>query len=444
MVRRGGRASFGLFDMQWFFIRVAAPFALATSLYSMPAVAAPEEPKPVPPTAVAVVNTYANIAYAMYGDAYDAAKRLRASVAAFLARPNVRTLGAARAAWKAARTPYMQTEGFRFGNPIVDEWEPRVNAWPLDEGLIDYVAPAYGTLSDKNPLFTANVIARTRIRVGARTIDTSRIDKALLRQLQAADGVESNVATGYHAIEFLLWGQDLRRTGGGAGERPHTDYDTAHCTHGNCARRAAFLKAAVDLLIDDLAEMEAAWGPGGKARAAVLAKKPEQGLAVILMGLGSLTYGELAGERMKLGLVLHDPEEEQDCFSDNTHNAHYFTQLGMTTLWRGTGRPRDYTRWKNAAFLRAYVMARAPEAARRLDAAMAAASNRIEAIQKTGNSGQAYDQLIAANNPAGNKMVQDAIDALIAQKRALDAVVAALGLDVKFENAGDFENAGRS
>ena len=64
--------------------------------------------------------------------------------------------------------PYQQTEGFRFGNAIVDDWEGKVNAWPLDEGLIDYVdAALYGEESEENPLYTANVIANPELRIGA-------------------------------------------------------------------------------------------------------------------------------------------------------------------------------------------------------------------------------------------------------------------------------------
>ena len=33
-----------------------------------------------------------------------------------------------------------------------------MNAWPLDEGLIDYVDPGYGAASDENPLYIANVV----------------------------------------------------------------------------------------------------------------------------------------------------------------------------------------------------------------------------------------------------------------------------------------------
>jgi len=216
----------------------------------------------------------------------------------------------------------------------------------------------------------------------------------------------------------------------------------AHCTHGNCDRRAAYLKAAVDLLIDDLTEMTADWAPGGKARKALLAKGPDGGLAAILTGLGSLSYGELAGERMKLGLILHDPEEEQDCFSDNTHNAHYYDEQGMIPLWSGTFvRPDDNI--VVGVSLRDYVMAKGARAARRLDAAMDAALARLRAIKQTADSGRmAYDQMIGPNNPAGNKMVQDAIDALVAQTRAIEGVVAALHLNVRLQDSAKFDSAG--
>ncbi|MGO4841314.1 imelysin family protein, partial [Rhizobiaceae sp. 2RAB30] len=129
---------------------------------------------------------------------------------ALIAKPSAETLAAAREAWKAARIPYQQTEAFRFGNPVVDDWEGRVNSWPLDEGLIDYVDKSYGTESDENTLYTANVIANTEIEINGQKVDVSKITPELLSgTLQEAGDIEANVATGYHAIEFLLWGQDL-------------------------------------------------------------------------------------------------------------------------------------------------------------------------------------------------------------------------------------------
>ncbi|TIX03975.1 MAG: peptidase, partial [Mesorhizobium sp.] len=103
---------------------------------------------------------------------------------------------------------------------------------------------SYGSESDTNSLYTANVIASKEIEINGKKVDASKLSPEFLSgTLQEADGVEANVATGYHAIEFLLWGQDLHGTGPGAGERPYTDYDLANCTGGNCDRRAEYLKS---------------------------------------------------------------------------------------------------------------------------------------------------------------------------------------------------------
>jgi putative iron-regulated protein len=416
-------------------MRVLTAALLTTAVTILSANAAPAPG----PSANAVLTTYGDIAQAMYEDTLATAKTLQTAVTVFLADPTPAKLTAAKNAWKAARAPYSQTEGYRFGNAIVDEWEGKVNSWPLDEGLIDYVDSSYGTESDENPLYTVNVIANKQIRIGARQVDASTINAALLRELHEAQGVEANVATGYHAIEFLLWGQDLNGTGPGAGNRPATDYSKTQCTHGNCDRRAAYLKAATDLLIEDLTEMAANWTPGGEARTQLAAKGPNGGLATILTGMGSLSYGELAGERMKLGLLLHDPEEEQDCFSDNTHNEHYNDELGMTEVWRGR-----YTRTNGRVVqgpsLRDYVAARDGAAARRLDDRMNEALAKLKTIKDTADSGRmAYDQMIG-DSLEGNKMVQEAIDALVAQTRAAEGVVATLSLTISLEGSDSLDN----
>jgi putative iron-regulated protein len=387
-----------------------------------------------------VITTYGDVAQAMYEDSAATARDLQTTIEAFLAAPSEETLAAARTSWIASRVPYQQTEGLRFGNAVVDNWEGRVNAWPLDEGLIDYVADSYGDSSDVNPLYTLNVIAQPQIRIGVRQIDASVIDAALLRELHEGGGVEANVSTGYHTIEFLLWGQDLNGTGPGAGTRPYTDYDMNACTNGHCERRAAFLRAATEVLVADLEEMAAAWAPGGVAREELAAKGVDGGLATILTGIGSLSYGELAGERMKLGLILRDPEEEHDCFSDNTHNSHYYDQVGMIALWRG-----EYTRVDGStvsgASLRSYVQERDAAAAERMDAALAESLARLGEIKTTADNGvMAYDQMLAVENPEGNAMIENAIAALIAQTRADEAIVAALGLSIAVEGSDSLDN----
>ncbi|MCG8491574.1 MAG: hypothetical protein MI743_08175, partial [Sneathiellales bacterium] len=171
----------------------------------------------------AVVQNYANIAEAIFEDSLLTAQALKASVADLVSNPTAASLNAARAAWIAAREPYQQSEVYRFGNSLVDEWEGKVNAWPLDEGLIDYVDGSYGKDSDENALYTVNVIANRTLTVNGKSVDAAKITPKLLADtLHEAEEVEANVATGYHAIEFLLWGQDLNGTGAGAGNRPHT------------------------------------------------------------------------------------------------------------------------------------------------------------------------------------------------------------------------------
>ncbi len=406
--------------------------AALTAALAAPAFAA-TEPK-------AVIDTYANVAEAIYSDSLTTAKALQKAVDAFLAAPSEDTLAAARTAWKAARVPYQQSEGYRFGNVIVDDWEGRVNAWPLDEGLIDYVAKDYGDSSDENPLYTANIIASKNIQVGKDKIDASKIDKKLIDSLQEAGGVESNVAIGYHAVEFLLWGQDLNGTGPGAGDRKATDFDTAKCTNENCDRRRDYLKAATDLLVDDLEEMADAWGKDGDARKDVTEKSAEDGLATILTGLGSLSYGELAGERIKLGLILRDPEEEHDCFSDNTHNSHYYDEAGMIAIYNGkyTGSDGKVTEGPSIA---AYAREKAPEEAKALEAAFATAEAALKAVKDRADSGkESYDQMIGEGNAEGNKLVQDAVDGLVAQARAIEAVVAKLGLKIELEGSDSLDN----
>ena len=386
-----------------------------------------------------VIANYLKLAEAIYGDAAASAKDLDKSIDALFASPSKETLEAARKAWKAARIPYMQSEGFRFGNKIVDDWEGKVNAWPLDEGLIDYVDKGfYGETSDENELYTANVIANRKIRIGDKTIDASKIDKALLRKIDRALDVETNVAVGYHAIEFLLWGQDLNGTGPGAGNRPATDYALKGCTGGNCDRRRDYLKAASLLLIDDLTEMANNWKEGGEARRQLAAQDQPGQLTAILTGLGSLSYGELAGERMKLGAILHDTEEEHDCFSDNTQNSHYYDQVGMMGLWNGH---YDGATAVKGASIAAYARGKAPEAAKRADDAFAYTLEKMTALKAKADSGEmAYDQMLAAGNDAGNKLILDAVDALIAQARAVEAVVSALNLKIKLEGSASLDN----
>lgn len=380
-----------------------------------------------------VLSTYADIALAGYEDSLATAKLLDAAIDDLIANPSAETLEAAREAWKVSRLPYQQTEAFRFGNPIVDEWEGRVNAWPLDEGLIDYVDAGYGVESDSNALYVANVIANQNLTIDGVAVDATEITPELLQQqLQEAAGVEANVATGYHAIEFLLWGQDLNGTAAGAGERPFTDFSTAE----HADRRAAFLKAASTLLVSDIEEMVANWEQDGAAREQL----PELGLSAILTGMGSLSFGELAGERMKLGLLLHDPEEEHDCFSDNTHISHLQNAVGIQNVYLGRYVRTDGTVVEGPS-ISEVVAAKDAALDLEIKSLLETTLTKMQVMADRAETLEAYDQQIGEGNVEGNAVVQAAIDGLIAQTRGIERAVALLELEgVTIEDSDSLSN----
>ncbi len=392
-------------------------------------------------TAEAVVENYANIAEAKYADSLFTAKALDAAIDAFLAVPSDTTLAATKGAWLASRVPYQQTEVYRFGNAIVDDWEGKVNAWPLDEGLIDYVDASYGTESDENTLYTANVISNAAIKINGDNVNASAITPLLLSEtLHEAAGIEANVATGYHAIEFLLWGQDLNGNDNGAGNRPATDFSLTDCSNGSCERRRQYLKAASELMISDLEEMAANWEVGGAARKALEDAGTSGSLSTILTGMGSLSYGELAGERMKLGLLLGDPEEEHDCFSDNTHNSHLYDAVGIQNVYLGTYKRVDGSTVSGASLMDLVKLKDAGVAAE-LDADLSATIDAMQVMAKRAEAGEAYDQMIGEGNTEGNAIVQAAIDGLVKQTKSIERAITALELSaIELEGSDSLDN----
>lgn len=382
------------------------------------------------PSAQAVVAHYADIAAAVFSDAHQQALELQKTIDQFLAKPSQETLEQARNAWKQARIPYLQSEVFRFGNVVVDEWEAQVNSWPLDEGLIDYVATDYhhalGNIGG-----TLNIIANPTIEMGGAVLDTRELTPEVLADLNELGGSEANVATGYHAIEFLLWGQDLHGTQPGAGERPYTDYLTGEdCSHGHCQRRRDYLRAATQLLVNDLAEMKAQWAKSGgdNYRKELLALDPKHGLARIFYGMGSLSLGELAGERTKVALEANSTEDEHDCFSDNTHWSHYYDGLGIQNVYLGRYKKMDGSTLSGPA-VADYVAAKAPkvdqQTRKAIAASMAALDKLVQSAEATDNPAT-FDMLIAEGNTAGHAVLGDIIAALVTQTQRLEEAAAAV------------------
>lgn len=387
-----------------------------------------------------VLSHYANLAHAVYSDSLALAMELQGAVNNLVETPNEENLAAAREAWVAARVPYQQSEVYRFGNAIVDDWEGKVNAWPLDEGLIDYVDASYGDASEENPAYVVNVVNNSTFMFSGSEVDAQEITPDLLESLHELGGVEANVSTGYHAIEFLLWGQDLNGTGPGAGNRPASDFDTENCSAANCERRVAYLQAATELLITDLQWIIEQWTPDGEATASLTVNSVEEGLSTILTGMGSLSYGELAGERMQLGLLLHDPEEEHDCFSDNTHASHYYDALGVRNIYLGEYERIDGSVLKGAGISELVKSASADTDAE-LRSLLDATMEKMSALMSSAEQNERYDQLIGEGNESGNALVQAAIDALTMQTKGIELAVAALGLDtIAFEGSDSLDN----
>jgi putative iron-regulated protein len=162
----------------------------------------------------ALLKSYADSVQITMNTALMDAKALKTALSTFTDNPTQMRLDTAKAAWLKARESYGVTEIYRLsGGPIDAEegWvadaygapEGQLNAWPLDENMIDYTidesgATTSGNIIDSTGTFTPN---------GGTAIDITTLTKETLSALNE-NGGDANVATGYHAIEFLLWGQD--------------------------------------------------------------------------------------------------------------------------------------------------------------------------------------------------------------------------------------------
>lgn len=351
-----------------------------------------------------VAKHYADLVHAAYGASLGSAEKMRDAIDRLLDRPGQTRLDAARKAWIAARDDYTVTEPFRFyGGPIDDPKtgpEGLLNAWPMDEAYVDYVVgdARAGIVNDRAayPKITQDVIVEGNEKGG-----------------------ETNISSGWHAIEFLLWGQDRSQDGPGA--RPPRDYSTAP----NARRRATYLRLTTQRLLSDLRSVQTAWAPNGGAYRASFLDDPDGALTKILRGIGALNSGELAGERMAVAVESKDQEDEHSCFSDNT-NADVVNDLkGIVMVYTGDG---PGGRAPAGASLDALVAEADPDLARELRAELDATLAKAQAFPAT------FEKMIAA--PAGsalNTAIEESIEAIEAQGELLEQAAAALDVTVNFE-----------
>ncbi len=376
---------------------LVATVALASFAGGAGTPAAPPEPAALKP----VLAHHATLVHTAYSETLAAARTMQDAIRAFTAAPSTEGLATARSAWLAAREFYGQTEAFRFyGGPIDNDSGPegRLNAWPMDEAYVDSVAgkPGAGLVNNRRQPIT----------------------KAALAALNQRGG-EENIATGWHAIEFMLWGQDLSVSG--PGERSADDFIDGKVP--NADRRRLYLQRITELLIDDLRLLVRAWAPGvkGNYRARFEAGGRES-LRKVLVGLGSLSRGELAGERLEVALASQDQEDEHSCFSDNTHRDAVTNALGIENVWLGRFKRADGSLLQGPG-LDTLVAARDPALAARVSRQLRASVMATEAIPAP------FDRaIVGADSAPGRQAIRAAMASLTQQSRDIVDAAAAIGI----------------
>lgn len=324
-----------------------------------------------------ILSAYANIAFENYSDTLNDAKALEKAVEAFIESPSQEGLESTKKAWLKARESYGQTEIFRLSNGPIDAekgWvadaygalEGQLNAWPLDENIIDYTIDAKGKITFGNIIDTEGMFDPGGEE--SKAVDVKKISIASLAALNE-NGGDANVASGYHAVEFLLWGQDQDYasfvkdsvTSGAttAGQRPLTDYTTDK----DAQRRKVYLRQATKKIVVDLAMVNSAWSKKissdcsknfeGCYRGALLSalkgkdanKNIDANVALkdIFGGMGVFIKSELANERIAVAVLTPSEEDEHSCFSDNTHRDIAMNYQGFKNILTGTYNGKDYS-----------------------------------------------------------------------------------------------------
>lgn len=350
--------------------------------------------------APAVAKHYATLVHANYSDVLASAQQMQKAISAFTQAPSAAALADARKAWLAAREFYGQTEAFRFySGPIDDDKGPegRLNAWPLDESYIDTVAgkPKAGLVNNPKVAIT----------------------KANLSKLNERGG-EENIAAGWHAIEFMLWGQDLSDTG--PGERSFEDFVNGKAP--NADRRRLFLNTATALLLDDLNYLVKAWAPGAKNYRAKFEAGGMASVRKMFVGMGSLSRGELAGERMEVAMNTQDKEDEHSCFSDNTHRDIVANAQGIANVWLGSYQRLDGSTLQGPS-LKEMVASKNAAVAERVTLQLALSVSSAGAIQAP------FDrEIVGPKDAPGRQRVQKTIDSLVQQSKDLTEAAVTLGI----------------
>ena len=357
----------------------------------------PSAAEAVPANADDALETYADIALATYTDSLAEAEAMDEALRALVEAPSEQALVDAQQAWLSARVPYLQTEVYRFyGGPIDNENGPEglLNAWPMDENYVDYVE------DDAD----AGIINDPSVEISAESL-------ADLNE----QGGDKNIATGYHAIEFLLWGQDFNDDG--PGDRPYTDYVVGEeGTAANQERRGQYLLAVSELLMENLQQLVDAWSEGSadNYRARFLDMDPGMALGLVTSGASILAGFETGGERLQAALDAQEQEEEHSCFSDNTHNDMIYDIVGVQNVWVGSYDGLTASTTVNGTGLRDVFAEGDPAVASSITQLVEQSLTLARGMQVP------FDQEIVGSNSLGNQRVQDVVDSLQDLQGALE------------------------
>jgi putative iron-regulated protein len=151
-----------------------------------------------------LINFWQFSAQSCYSNASLAIREFEGHSQLFLAHPTQQLLLELRDRWNTAHQAYLACQLYqmlafsRSGQKQLELTKQRVNAWPIQGGYIDYL-PGYQ--------FTGIINDSTL----AITLDN------LLSQHQFSD--LSDVSVGFHALEFLLWGEGF--------DRPASDFQAS-------------------------------------------------------------------------------------------------------------------------------------------------------------------------------------------------------------------------
>jgi len=370
-------------------------------------------------TSTAVVANYAEIVYQNYLDSYNAALTMQTAINDFVETPSAAGLTAAQNAWLAAREPYGQSEAFRFASGPIDTddqpWsldnEGQLNAWPIDESYIDYVADFNGFAGSFESL-----IADQEFTITEASIADSNEGET-----------DKSISTGWHAIEFLLWGQDNTIPSElQTGQREYTDYTELE----DADRRILFLETATNLLLSDLNDLVLTWAPGGTYRTVFENLDPNTALQQAVFGAFGMAGFEVSNERMIAavdstdGLESSGQEDEHSCFSDNTHRDMFLNTQGIYNVLFGS-----YTDISGPSFYDLVNEADAAQGAALRAAAEDALARATNISNLEGNS-QPFDLLLTLETTDNPGPVTEAAQALITLSDEITASATVIGIDL--------------